>query len=128
MYCDTGSDEHEAYGKTYRKIINRSELDEELINNEIDEESTKEYQKRVKAKLEGKEVLDKTLIFYRIFGELLESDKSEKELVDILLDMNSKSCIESNILYLEKAGFIELKNGKYTLNKKIKKLFIKIKV
>ncbi|MBI4650168.1 hypothetical protein HY745_02570 [Candidatus Desantisbacteria bacterium] len=66
------------------------------------------------------------MVFYEILNQLSGKPMSKENLVDEL-ENNSKECVSVNLFYLEKIGFIEYNNGKYTIIPKIKKLLTKTK-
>src|SRR4030042_3880214 len=64
LYCDADWTEHEVYSLRFKKIIERSNINETSIH--IDEDVVREYKKRIGRKLAGKEPPDKSLVFFKI--------------------------------------------------------------
>jgi len=86
----------------------------------VEEALVKEYRKRIEMKLSGKELLDKSLVFYRILSILNNGSKTRKELLSEL--GHSEECIENNLLYLEKSGFVKQLADKFSLSSRGSKL------
>lgn len=93
---------------------------------EIDEEVAAEFGKRIKMKLNGKEPLDKSLVFYRILDVLHSGTKSANAVV-AELDANNPECVLKNLACLEESGFIECVDDIYKLTGQTKKSLIKQK-
>lgn len=124
LYCETGWHEHEIYGQRFRKIIDRSSLDEGEIK--VDEETAKEYRRRVIRKLNGKEPLDKNLLFYGILATLCGGGRSEAALVS-LFDDHKPGNLRRNLYYLERCGLIEKEGEEYRILPKFKKVILNLK-
>lgn len=108
------------YGRRFAKIMERSQLDDPPMK--IDEEVAKEFGKRVKMKLGGKEPLDKSLVFYRILN-VLHNGTKPADAIATELDMKDPDCVLKNLACLEESGFIECVDGKYKLTGQTKKFF-----
>lgn len=122
LYCDTDWQEHDIYMHRFRKIVDRSDLNEEFIT--IDSELIKEFKRRVERKLNGNELLDKSLVFYQILNSIYLSEKTNyNELKDKILC--SENCLRINLTYLEKSAMIERTEAAYRLSNKTKKLILK---
>jgi hypothetical protein len=106
---------------TFYEFVN---LSKEFI--EGDENAVLEYRRRIERKLTGKEILDKSLIFYKILSNLNQKAMS-KEMLLIEMEHHSDECIENNLKYLGKSGLIEREGDKYKLSYHIKKLLLKTK-
>jgi len=124
LFYDTDWNEHEVYGRRFRKIVERSGLIGLNINVEVD--VVAEFGKRVEKKLNGKEPLDKSLIFYKIITCLCFDSMSAERVFSELSDFTEEGVLR-NLIYLEQAGFIIKKTGNYELSRKTKKIYIKIK-
>ncbi len=104
--------------------MERSKLDDK--NFEVGADTAKEYRRRIERKLNGSELLDKSLIFYKILTKLEHAPMSRNMLISAI-DSHSEECISLNLALLEKSRLIEKGSQDYKLSISAKKLLIKLK-
>ncbi|MCL0071138.1 hypothetical protein M1N41_00975 [Thermodesulfovibrionales bacterium] len=124
LYCDTDWNEEEVYGRRFKKIIERSNLGDLII--EVDKEVGKEFKRRIERKLKGRELIDKSLAFYRILYALMLDPKTKDSLFSEIKDY-SEECINLNLTYMKQSDLIVKEGGFYKLPNVIKKCFLKQK-
>ncbi|MDD5090173.1 MAG: hypothetical protein PHQ23_04575 [Candidatus Wallbacteria bacterium] len=117
LFCDTDWDEDGIYGQRFRQIAERSGIDEDALN--VKNEVIDEYRKRIADLLSGKKPKDKGLIWYKILSALIQAPLNHEELSDALPE-NSAECMERNLELLEKAGFIQVEEGKFVVSRKFR--------
>jgi len=93
---------------------------------DVDDNVALEYKRRIERKLKGKEILDKSLIFYKILNYLQDQPMSI-EMIASELENHSEECVCNNLIYMEKCGMIGNSDGKFKMTTYAKKLFIKTK-
>jgi len=91
---------------------------------EIDDDIAIEYRRRIEKKLKGMEILDKSLVFYKILSSLYHRPMSMDVLTSEMEDY-SEECILLNLLYLEKSGLIAKNGDEYKLSNFVRKLYLK---
>jgi len=82
-----------------------------------------EFKRRVERKLKGIELFDKSLLFYRIL-DLIGSMTINRANILSELEAFSEYCVDNNLNFLEKSGYIEQDGKKFKLSPSAKK-FIK---
>jgi len=104
--------------------VERSGISE--IPNSVDEDVIREFKRRVEKKLKGQEPLDKSLAFYNILESLQHHGKTPGNILSEL-DVHTEQCVDNNMNFLEKSGYIEKGEELYRLSAFGRKLFIKSK-
>lgn len=86
----------------------------------------KEYRRSIEKKLDAKESLDKSLVFFRIMN-ILNDNSMTKEMLLSALEYHSEECVYTNLIYMEKSGLIEKSGEGFAMPPKTKKLLLKAK-